>query len=97
MPAADVFLLIEAVLVAIYGIALIGAIGSPAYAYHGIGRSKAVTVVMVMLTGFIGGTYFLLRIRPGLQRGRREGPPPSRVPADTGDIKEWRRTRDPWA
>lgn len=91
-----IFLLIVAVLFAVYVSALIGAIRHPAYAYQEVGRSKAVTVVMVALTGFIGGGYFLLRIRPGLSVRSQAGPPQRRADLDTGDIKEWRRTRDPW-
>lgn len=91
------FFLIVALLFAIWVTALVGAIRSPSYAYQGVGRSKAVTVILVLLTGFIGGTYFLLRIRPGLQHRQGAGPPTGRVPVDTADIKEWRRTRDPWA
>ncbi|MGH9124254.1 MAG: hypothetical protein ACRDZ8_05945 [Acidimicrobiales bacterium] len=91
-----IFLLIVAVLFAVYVSGLIGTIRYPAYAYEEVGRSKAVTVVMVALTGFIGATYFLLRIRPGLSVGSQVGPPPRRGDVDTGDIKEWRRTRDPW-
>lgn len=81
----------------LYISAIIGASRRPEYAYRAIGRTKPGTVTMIVLTGFIGGAYFLLRIRPALRSAEDTGPAESMPPADEGDLKEWRRTQDPWA
>lgn len=77
--------------------AIVGAARRPDHAYRAIGRTKPGTVTMIVLTGFIGGLYFLLRIRPALLSAEEAIPPESLPPGDQGDLKEWRRTRDPWA
>lgn len=69
----------------------------PDHAYRAIGRTKPGTVTMIVLTGFIGGIYFLLRIRPALLSAEAAIPPESLPPPDQGDRKQWRRNRDPWA
>ena len=51
---------------------IISAARHPGYAYRAIGRRKPFTLTMVVLTGFIGGTYFLLRIRPQLRRAEAD-------------------------
>ena len=77
--------------------AIVGAARYPEYAYRAIGRTRPGTITMIVLTGFIGGTYFLLRIGPALRSAMDAVPPESIPPADQGDLKEWRRTQDPWA
>jgi hypothetical protein len=81
----------------LYVRAIVGATRRPDYAYRAIGRTKSGTVVMIVLTGFIGGIYFLPRIRPALLVAERAIPAESLPPPDTGDIKQWRKTGDPWS
>ena len=81
----------------LYVQAIVMAARRPDYAYRAIGRTKPGTVVMIVLTGFIGGLFFLLRIRPALRAAERAIPPESVPPTDTGDIKRWRQTQDPWS
>lgn len=44
----------------------------PDSAYRVIGRSRAQTVWLILLTGWVGGAYFFLRIRPELDSVERE-------------------------
>ena len=92
-----VLLVVIALVWVLYIRAIVGAARFPEYAYRAIGRTKPGTITMIVLTGFIGGTYFLLRIGPALRSAKDVVTPESIPPADQGDLKEWRRTRDPWA
>ena len=68
---------------------LIAAIRHPSLAYRAIGRTKARAVWMILLTGWVGGVYFLLRIRPGLVATERITPPaddPTRSGSDAEKI-----------
>ena len=97
MAELAILLVVIAGVWTIYVQAIVMAVRRPDYAYRAIGRTKAGTVVMIVLTGFIGGLFFLLRIRPALRAAERSIPPESVPPADTGDIKRWRQTQDPWS
>lgn len=97
MVEVGVLLAVIVLVWALYIRAIVGAARRPEHAYRAIGRTKPGTITMIVLTGFIGGAYFLLRIRPALLSAEETVPPESIPPADHGDLKEWRRTRDPWA
>ena len=97
MADVVILLLVIVVIWASYIRAIIAAARRPDFAYRAIGRTKPGTVTMIVLTGFIGGIYFLLRIRPELVAAERATPPESLPPADRADIRQWRRTRDPWS
>ena len=74
-----------AVVVLAYIWAVIAVFRHPSLAYRAIGRTKARTVWMILLTGWVGGVYFLLRIRPGLVATERITPPaegPTRSSSD---------------
>lgn len=93
-----VILLLAVVLIwTLYIRAIVVAARRPDFAYRAVGRTKPGTVTMIVLTGFVGGIYFLLRIRPELVAAEQATPPESLPPSDTGDIKQWRRTRHPWS
>jgi hypothetical protein len=66
--------------------ALVSALRVPGYVWKGAHRSKAGNVVLVALTGGIGGTYYWLRVRPQLADARQATPAPPRPPRP-----------DPWA
>jgi hypothetical protein len=76
---------------------IVAAARRPEYGYRAVSRTKAGTVIMVVLTGFVGAIYFFLRVRPELLTAERAVPSESVPPPDTGDIRRWRRTRDPWS
>ncbi|HEX6394399.1 MAG TPA: hypothetical protein VFZ97_13250 [Acidimicrobiales bacterium] len=97
MADAVILLVVIAMVWGLYIQAIVMAARRPDFAYRAIGRTKPGTVAMILLTGFIGGLYFLLRIRPSLLAAERAIPAGSLPPADTDDIKQWRRTRDPWS
>ncbi|HEX3426194.1 MAG TPA: hypothetical protein VHT30_08675 [Acidimicrobiales bacterium] len=82
---------------ALYIRAIVGAARQPDDAYRAVGRTKAGTVIMVVLTGCIGGVYFLLRVRPQLLSAESGAADGRRPPPDAGEIKQWRRTGDPWS
>jgi hypothetical protein len=96
MVDAIVLLVAVVVIWMLYIGAIVAAARRPDYAYRYINRTKAGTVIMIILTGFIGGSYFLLRIKHQLLAAERAVPPETLPPADAGDVKEWRRTGDPW-
>lgn len=82
-----VVLLVVIVLVwTLYIRAIVGAARFPDHAYRAIGRTKPGTVTMIVLTGFIGGVYFLLSVRPALLAAAEAIPSESLPPADQGDI-----------
>ncbi len=43
----------------------------PRYAYHAAGRTRGSTIWLILLAGWIGGVYYLLRIRPELIAAER--------------------------
>lgn len=94
VDVAVLILVIAAVWVLYIG-AIVAAARRPDYAYRHIGRTKPGTVILIVLTGFIGGSYFLLRIRRQLLAAEQAIPPGSLPPPDTGDVKQWRQTLDP--
>ena len=95
----DVVVVIAGIVIiwATYIRAIVAAARRPDYAYRAVGRTKPGTLAMIVVTGFIGGLYFLLRIRPELLAAEREMPVESLPPKDTGSMKQWRRTGDPWS
>jgi hypothetical protein len=42
-------------------------------AYEAIGRTKAATIWLILLAGWIGGGYYLVRIRPDLVAADERG------------------------
>lgn len=97
MVDAVILLVAIAVIWGLYIGGIVAAAWRPDYAYRYIGRTKAGTIVMIILTGFIGGSYFLIRVRHQLLAAEQAKPPESLPPADARHIKNWRRTRDPWS
>lgn len=96
MVDAIVLVVAIAAIWTLYVGAIVAAARRPEYAYRYIGRTKPGTVIMIVLTGFVGGSYFLLRVRRQLLAAEQATPRDWLPPPDTGDRKEWRRTGDPW-
>lgn len=78
--------------------ALIDVFRRPGYLFTAAGRTKGGTILAVLLTGGVGGLYYLLRIRPMVKRAARLTPAPARPPSDsrTG-YRQYRKGDDPWS
>ena len=66
---------------------LVAASRHPSRAYRAIGRTKVGAVWMILLTGWIGGIYFLLRIRPDLVATEGSTPATDRPPRPGRDAE----------
>ncbi|MDQ6614212.1 MAG: hypothetical protein M3083_05580 [Actinomycetota bacterium] len=93
------------VLVAVFGAiwgefiwALVDAARRPEYLFRPACRlSKASIIVLILITGFIGATYYFIRLRPSLIRASRMTTLQGAPRADQGDRRAWKVSHDPWA
>jgi hypothetical protein len=82
MKVAVLALWIVAVLLATVGAwiaALTDVAGRPDAAFQAVGRTKGLTVVLIVLTGVVGAAYYFAIIRPSLSSAQRSLPRPAPV------------------
>lgn len=97
MRAVVMLLVIAVMFWGLFVYALVSSARRRSDAFRASGRTKGGTIVMLLLTGGFGGLYYLLRIRREVLGAERSLPASTPPPKDTGDLKEWLRTRDPWS
>jgi hypothetical protein len=61
--------LVVGVLLLALPVAFVHAVATSAARFEHAGRSKAATCALILLTGGVGGLYYLLSIRPTLAAG----------------------------
>lgn len=93
---ADVFVLLVVVAQqALFWSALVSAIRMPGVAWTAAGRSKTAMIVLILLSGGVGGLYYFVRIRPRL--GHTASRPARPVEDPKGAWRAYRKGDDPWA